>query len=192
MRSATETLCWRWSAQFRAVGAKPLASFAIPGTRGGNQPPVGARVIEPLEVHQLVNEHVVSHPLGHSDETPVQADVATLRAGSPPRPLIPNTDTRDRQAVQIGQLAQPIREVRACLRAEPLSIVDGQATVRQQRALPQHPVDVALRKRVRLSTRPAARNGHPDAAVEFDTEQVSPRAAVAHEVDRCDRADGGC
>jgi hypothetical protein len=180
-----------WLAQFRAMGAKPLASFTVPGAGAGNQPPVGWRVIEPLEVHQLVNHHVILHPGRHGDEAPVEAHVPVAPTGSPSRPLITNADARHGQTVQISQLAQPLREVRVCLRPEPLSIVDGKATARQHRALPKNPVDMTLRKRVRRSTRPAAGNGYTHAAVEFDAQQVSSRPAMADEIDRCDRADRG-
>ena len=180
-----------WLAQFRGMGAKPLASFAVPGTGCGNQPPVRWRVIEPLEVHQLVNHHVILHPGRHGDETPIEAHVPVAPTGSPSRPLITNADARHGQTVQISQLAQPLRKVSLCLRPEALSVVDGKANARQHRALPKNPVGMALRKRVRLSARPAAWNGHTDAAVEFDAQQVSSRPAMADEVDRYDRADRG-
>jgi hypothetical protein len=171
------------------MGAQPLASFAISGAGRCDQSPVCRRVIEPLEVHQLMNHDVVPHPMWHRNEAPIEAHVSVAPAGSPPCPLIANTDTGHRQIVRVGQVPQPLRQFRLRLRPEFLSIVNGQAPARQELALSKDPFDMALRKGVRLSTRSAARNRHAKATVEFDTEQVSPRPPMTHEVDRRNRAD---
>jgi hypothetical protein len=171
------------------MSAQPLASFAISGAGRRDQSPVRRRVIEPLEVHQLMNHDVVPHPMWHRDEAPIKAHVSVAPAGSPPGPLISDTDTDHGQTVRVGEVPQPLREFRLRVRPEFLSIVNGKAPARQARALSQDPFNMALRKGVRLSTRPAARNGHADATVEFDAEQVSSRPLMTHEIDRCDRAD---
>ncbi len=62
------------------MSAKPLASFTIPGTSCSDELPVRRRVIESLQVHQLVNHHVVAHPLRHRNEAPVEADVPVATA----------------------------------------------------------------------------------------------------------------
>ena len=56
-------------------------------TRGTPPPPAPElrRVIHALEVHQLVDHHVVAHEVRHRHQPPVQADVAAARARSPAR-----------------------------------------------------------------------------------------------------------
>src|SRR5262245_26506366 len=113
---------WGWLAQFRRMCAKPLASFAIPRACRRDQTPVSRRMIESLEVHQLMNYHVVPHPWWHRDEAPIEADVTVAPAGSPPRPLVANADARHRQAVLVSQFQQSPGELGVRLRQEPLSI----------------------------------------------------------------------
>jgi hypothetical protein len=173
------------------MSAQPLASLAISGAGRCNQPPVRRRVIEPPEVHQLMNHHVVSHPMWHRDEAPIEAHVSVTPTGSPPRPLIANADAGHRYSVRVRQLPQPVREFRLRLHPKSRSVVNGKAPARQDRALSKDPFNMAPRKSVRLSTRSAARNRHADATVEFDSEQVPSRPAMTHEVHRCDRADSG-
>ncbi len=55
--------------------AQPRARLAILRARCGNQGPERLRMVHPPQVHQLVNQHVVTHPLRHRHEPPVQADV---------------------------------------------------------------------------------------------------------------------
>ena len=86
-------------AQFGSMSAQPLASFAIPGTGRADQTPVRRGVIEPLEVHQLVNDDVIAHPMWHGNEPPIEAHVPVTPARTPPRPLIANADAGDRQTV---------------------------------------------------------------------------------------------
>ena len=75
-----------------SVLAQPLARVSIVGARMGDQPPEMTGVIEPPQVHELVNQYVVAHAVGHQHESPIQADVSRRRARSPARPLIPYTD----------------------------------------------------------------------------------------------------
>ncbi len=88
------------------VVAKPTARVLIARTRVRDKPPEVARVIELAQMHQLVNQDVLAHTLGHHDETPIQTDVAGTRARSPARPLIPYADTRHLKAVMLGQAQQ--------------------------------------------------------------------------------------
>lgn len=69
-----------WLTQFGAMRAQPLASFAIPRTGRCDEPPVRRRVIEPFQMHQLVDHHVVAHPGRHRDEAPVEAHVTVATA----------------------------------------------------------------------------------------------------------------
>ena len=138
-------------AQLRPMSAKPVTCFAIPGTRRRHQPPVRRRVIEPLEVHQLMNHHVVAHPFGHGDESPIEADMTVPPARTPSRPLIANADPRDAQAVLVGELAQPMRELRSA--PGPCSRCDRRAEKRPRdnsRALPRRPSRRGVARRRRL------------------------------------------
>ena len=177
--------------QLRSMSAKPLTCFAIPGTRRRHQAPICGRVIEPLEVHQLMNHHVVPHPFGHGDESPIEADVTVPPAGSPSCALISNADPRDAQAVFVGELVQPCRQLQFCLGAQSLTIVDGKAIARQPRALTLNPFKVASCEGIGFSPRAPARNGHAHTTIEFDSEQISARPTMAHEIDGGNRL-GGC
>jgi hypothetical protein len=56
--------------------AEPAARRLIVRARLLDQLPESRRVIHPLQVHQLVDDHVVADRLGHVDEPPIEADVA--------------------------------------------------------------------------------------------------------------------
>ena len=56
--------------------AELAPQVAIVRARLRHQLPELRRVIEALEVHQLVNEDVVAYRRGHLHETPVETDVA--------------------------------------------------------------------------------------------------------------------
>ena len=178
-------------AQFRTVKAQPLPCLSKPRTRRRHQPPVRRGVIEPLEVHELMNHHVVAHPVGHGDEPPVQADMPVPAARTPARALIANTDLRHAQAVCRGELVQANGQLRSRPGSQPAAIVGGKAAPRQRRALPDDPLDVAPREGVGFPARAAARNRHAHAPVEFDAKQVAAGAAMAHEVDGCNRVIAG-
>ena len=66
-----------------------------------------------LQVHQLVDQHVVADGVRHLHQPPVQADVAVARTRSPAPALIADADARDGQAVLRGQLQQPAAAARA-------------------------------------------------------------------------------
>ncbi len=87
-------------------------------TGSGYQLPECRRMIHPLQVHQLVNEHVIADPVRHLQEPPVQADVPARRTRSPTPALIPDADARHRDAVTRRQLQQPRRELAPRPRAQ--------------------------------------------------------------------------
>ena len=62
------------NAQQVFVRAQPHASLLVVRTRGGDERPEFRRVIEAFQVHQLVDEDVIAHPVGHRHEPPVQTD----------------------------------------------------------------------------------------------------------------------
>ena len=147
-------------------------------------------MIEPLQVHQLMNDHVVAYPVGHGDEPPVQAHVPVAPAGTPSCALIANAKPADDQPVTIGKLAQPDGQLAAGLRAKPLSFLDGEAPLRQHGALAQHPVEMPPREGVGFAARSPARNGHADTSVVLDAKEIPAGPAMANEIDRGDRFDG--
>ena len=102
---------------------EPLTRFAIPRVHRRNEFPVRRRVIHPLEVHELVDDDVVAHPIGHRRESPVEAYMTVSTARTPPRALIADADARDAQAMLIGKLPQSNGELRSGLYPELLSIV---------------------------------------------------------------------
>src|SRR4249919_1422528 len=62
-----------------------------------NETPEAARMILLLQVHQLVEEHVVADRGRHLHEPVVQRNSASARAGSPTRSLISDRQPRHRQ-----------------------------------------------------------------------------------------------
>lgn len=143
-------------------------------------------MIEPLEVHELVNDDVVANPWRHHDQPPVQADVPVAAAGSPARPLISNADPPDGEAKLCGKLVQAGRQLDLGLRL-PRPSVEGQGRLASQPlALPRDPLGMPPRERVGLAARAAARNRHADAPIVIDPQKVAPGAAVADEIDLCD------
>jgi hypothetical protein len=101
-----------------------------------------ARVIEPTQMHQLVNQNVFADGLGHQDETPVEADVTGRRARSPARPLIPYADTRHLKAVTVGQAKQLGGQIASGLPAQSLQILWSVGKVQRRAVL--HPRFLAL------------------------------------------------
>ena len=106
-----------------SILTKPPARVLIAGARVRNEAPEVARVIEPPQMHQLVNQDVLADGLGHQDETPVEADVTGRRARSPARPLIPYADTRHLKAVTVGQAKQLGGQIARGLPAQLLHIL---------------------------------------------------------------------
>lgn len=171
--------------------AQPLTRFTKPRARPRNQAPVSRRVIEPLEVHQLVNHHVVAHPVGHGDESPVEADMSVASARTPSRPLISNADPGHEETVQLGERPQPRRQLFVRPGLEPLSLVGGEPPLAQLGALPLHPVEMAAGKGIGFPLRAAARNRDAQPAVVLHAKQIPARVPVADEVEGRDAVGGG-
>ncbi len=93
--------------------------------------------------------------------------------------------------MEVCQLQQPLRKLSLRLLPEPLPVVSGKTAAREHRALARDPFNMALRERIGLPARAAARNRDADAAVEFDAEQIPSRSPMAYEVHRCNGG-GGC
>lgn len=106
-----------------SILAKPPSRLRVAGARLRNEAPEVPRVIEPPQMHQLVNQNVFTDGLGHQDETPVETDVTGRRARSPARPLIPYADTRHLKAVMVGQAKQLGGQIARGLPAQLLHIL---------------------------------------------------------------------
>jgi hypothetical protein len=171
-----------------AAVAQPLARALIVRTRSLYELPEFRRVIEPLQVHQLVDHHVVAHPRGHPHQTPVQADVTAPRARTPPPALIPDADPRHREAVRQSQVKQTFRKLARCARSlRPFDF--GIRARRRDRTpglnpqpLPLDPSPLILCELARLPLRSTARNRDADRTVVAHGDDVSPRARVPHEL----------
>ena len=59
-----------------AVLAQPTAAHVEVGARLRDEAPEVPGVIQAAQVHELVDDDVVAHSIGHENETPVEADVA--------------------------------------------------------------------------------------------------------------------
>ena len=59
-----------------SIVAQPLPRVLVVRTGTGDKAPEMARVIEPSQMHKLVDEHVIAHRFGHQHKTPVETDVA--------------------------------------------------------------------------------------------------------------------
>jgi len=170
---------------------EPLASLPKSRAGGRHQAPVCRRMIEPFEMHELMNHHVLANPFGHGHQAPVEADMTVPSARTPSRALVPDADSRDAQPVLVGKGAQPARQCFAGLLAQLPPLFHGEPRPRQRGPLTQDPVNVPPREGIGFAFRPAARNGHAHAAVELDAQQIAAGAAMTHEIDRSDRARGG-
>jgi hypothetical protein len=86
-----------------------------------------------------------------------------------------------------GHLEQPGWQLDARALAQGCSLVDAKCGRRQPRTLTRNPFGVALYKSVSLALRSASWNGDAHAAVMLDAQEVTARAAMTDEVDRCER-----
>jgi len=138
-------------------------------------------MIHPLQVHQLMDQDIVPHPFRHQQETPVQADVPVPAAGSPPRPLIPNADSRHPKTMELGQCQQAWREIVGRLFPERRRQVNGRPIdpIEETCALTNDPCTLRAGEFLRVTLRPPARDGDPQAAIGVHAQDVPPGAAVA-------------
>ena len=86
--------------------AQPAPRVLVVGARMCDKAPEVARMVEPPEMHQFVNQHVVPDAVGLQYEPPVQANVTGRRAGSPSRALITYADARHMNAMMLGEAQQ--------------------------------------------------------------------------------------
>ena len=165
-------------AQTGAVGAQPLPRLSIGRVCRSDQPPVRGRVIEPSQVHQLMDEHVVAHLVGHQDQTPVETNVTIAAARSPARTLIPHGDPRHRQAVRRRQGEEAWRQFLLRALFQRAALFECEERPGDAGALARNPGQIPPGKRLRLPLRPAARDGDAHASVVIDAQQIPPRTPV--------------
>src|SRR5689334_21919120 len=101
-------------------------------------------MIEPFEMHQLVNQDVIAHRRGHQDKSPIEGNVAVTTTGSPSCALIADAHPRDGQRVRSGNLHQPWRQLGSCPLAQRRSLFGAEGRRYQSRALPRYPIGVTL------------------------------------------------
>ena len=108
-------------------------------------------MIEALQVHQLVNQHVVAHRRGHQDKSPIEGNVAVTTTGSPACALIADAHSRDGQRVRSGNLHQPRRQLGSRPLAQRRSLFGPEGRGCQSRALPGDPIGVTLHESIGLT-----------------------------------------
>ena len=138
-----------------------------------------------------MDQDVIPHLRRHQDQTPVQGNVPVPPARSPSRPLVADAHARHRHPLLSRDRTQPRRQLRARPFTQRPPFVQSEGRRGEPRALPRDPVGVTQHERVRLAPRPAARNRHADPAVMLDAQQIPSRAAMADEINRCDRTIAG-
>src|SRR5262249_38902943 len=149
------------------------------------------RVIQTLEVHELVDHHVVAYVLGHQHEPPVEADVAVWRARSPPPFLVTDADAVHAQPAARRQLVQPRGQLALGARAHPDVEIPrlwtrGHARLLDAPPLAFDPGAFARGELGGLALRSPPRHGDLDLPVIVDAKHVPPRARMPdeHEIDR--------
>lgn len=159
---------------------QPRACALVVGIRRSHELPISARVVHAAKVHQLVNHHVVADLGRHQHEAPVQTDVSVVPAGTPPRALVANADPRDVKPVISRQLQQTLAELHrgSVARRDPV-----QGVRLQSGALVRDPLEMAETELGGLAPRTAAWNRHAHTAVTVDAQDITPRAAMPHEVE---------
>jgi len=165
------------------MGLEPAARRRVIGTGCLYQPPVRGRVVQTAQVHQFVNQHVVTHPRRHQHQAPVQADVAALRAGPPSRPLVPHAHARHPQPQLHRHFGQPRRQLALRPRAQGSVVLSRTGQGLQPRALLGNPGGVLVREPVGFTTRAPARNRDADATVVLHSKEVPSGATVPDERD---------
>ena len=83
-----------------------------------DQAPEAPRVILLLQMHQLMQEDVVAHLYRHLHEAIVEGNPSGARARSPSRPLISNRQSRDLQAMIVGERMEPAAQLITRKRAQ--------------------------------------------------------------------------
>lgn len=169
-----------------SILAQPLARVGVLGACVFDQAPEMARMIEPPQMHQLVNQHVVAHAVGHQYESPVEADVTRRGTGAPTRALIPYADARHTQAMVRGKPPQLIRQLEG--RSAPQCSDRFRCVCEPARSgrvqlclLTLNPGTLLLGEQLRVAARSPSRNGDTDASVGADTDDVTSSRRMADE-----------
>ena len=175
--SESELEDWIRFADFRsdrasrvAVLAKPSARILIAGAGVRDEAPEVARVIEPPQMHQLMDQNVVADDIRHQHKTPVEADVTRRRAGSPPRSLIAYADARHLKTMMLASRSSCAGSSRAACRRSSLraSGVYGRRCAGlsgDARPLALNPGPLLLGKELGVAAGSPSRNGDTDASV---------------------------
>src|SRR5688500_2938296 len=169
------------------VLAQPQPRLVVVGTCMRNQTPEMARVIEPAQVHQLVNQHVIAHAVGHQYQAPVETDMARWRARSPSRPLVAYAHTRHLQAVICSQLHQARGQLAHGL---PSQIPDGFRGIREAarraseylRALPLEPGALLGGEQLRVTAGSPSRNGDTDTSIGSYPDYVASSPGMTNKI----------
>ena len=167
--------------------AEPLACALVVGTGVRDQAPEMARVIEAPQMHQLMNQHVFAHRVGHQHETPVEADVTRWRARSPTRALIPYADTRHYQAVMRREPTQLLGQLACRLPPELQDRVRRMgdavgAAFANLRSLALDPRALLFGEQLGISAGSPSRNGDTDASIGPYPYDIAPGRRVADEI----------
>ena len=169
-----------------SILAQPPARVLVAGAGFRNEAPEMARVIQPPQMHQLVNKDVLTHGLGHQYETPVQADVAGGRTRSPAGTLIPYADARHLKTVMLGQ-AEQVRGKFARGLAAQLFHSLGRVSETPRRAflnlcpLALNPGALLLGKQLGVAAGSPPRNCDADTSVRPYANDISPGPRMADE-----------
>ena len=114
MPSGSSSRGWGDGFELREPGPR----FFVVRTRLRDVRPELWRMVHALQVHQLVDQHVVPHPIGHRHEPPVERDPSRARARTPSPALVADRDPGHGQAELRGELQQPRGSSRfACMRS---------------------------------------------------------------------------
>src|SRR5262245_25871027 len=169
--------------------AEPVACVLVVRTRPCDQSPEPGGMVHALQVHELVNHHIVSDLRRHLHEAPVQADVTVRRARPPAPPLIAYGHSSDAQLVFGCQFEQPCRQLELGPRAQcvlylRIDRLAGPRTVESQFApLLLNPRPLLLGKRTCLPFRSASWDRDSNSAIGGDPNDVAAGSGVANESD---------
>ena len=168
--------------------AEPVPRGGVIGAGLRHELPERPRVIHSLQMHQLVNHHVVAHRFRHPCETPVQADVSASRARAPSPALIAHADARHGDAVLPGEIEKTRRQLAsragAHLALDVRSDLDARPSTRffHPPSLLLDPAPLLLRELARLTLRSPSRNRDAHRAVVADADDVPAGARVTNEL----------
>jgi hypothetical protein len=169
------------------VFAQPAPRVLVVRVRMCDKAPEVARMVEPPQMHQLVNKHIVTDGVWHQYEAPVQADVTGRRAGSPSRPLISYADARHLKSVMFGEPQQLDGQL---ARGLPPQLLDGLRTVGRSmcgeladmRPLTLDPGTLLLGEQLGVAAGSPSRNGDTDTSVRAHSDNITPGSRMADEI----------